>query len=723
MNNTDKRLLELVVSNKSIHDNQHIERSGCNNVPAEVLLSEEAPNELLYCNQIHNNSFEYNDDMIEQMHLENELANVNEPIKLYQLHHVDPFTIPDKFAWRGNQNKRLQDIYVANELNEPIHGIQRSLDFLSDDKWLTKSIPEGASDNKIRAINFFNEMVSYSRMEESPTKQFTSCPKYWTCVLKFSASPFFESKAAIYNFLHAMFHDIKPKEPADESKPKLIENDTLFDKVAGWIIALEHEEEVSDYMPSLKWNTAHIYIFLRTYIDINNTWISYMNKRWGKYFDYCNKSHYDINVDGFRTERPGYQVGKLILFNSSQWYKEICYLLCPNIPKSLDQDPHLWVSHIHTDWTKFLKSKKHLLSYQQILQRKLNYKENKQKNKIKEKEIQRKILAQAIYLRIINKKEDLVKYPDLFDYSFGQINAVTEHCKLLASSDVYPGRWFKLQSKLGKYSSKDFYEETKVYFESEYNILSQWVQDPEVKKIIIWITTYLLPHENDMTHMTKIPALVLKGSKDTGKSHFIRKFLLAPFANYAFNINEDKSRETMADGSFIENTCDVFLMENFNRIKNIERAQQFSLFVGCAQKGFEIYLRGFKNSIAIDRPIPVVITTNTSPEKWFANTKVHPGVRANVLSRLRVIDCDALTSNPNATVISNSKGEQIRVISPFKMPREREGVSENIDWYQLFWSYLIHSNNWDFKEKVHIKSRRERFFDQYSDESDENSNK
>ena len=479
---------------------------------------------------------------------------------------------------------------------------------------------------------------------------------------------------------------------------------------------MEHEEEVSDYMPGLKWNNAYIYIFLRTYIDINNTWIAYMNKRWAKHFDYCNKPHYDINVDGFRTVRPGYQVGKLTLSNSSQWYKEICYLLCPNIPKSLDQDPHLWVSHIHTDWTKFLKAKKHVLSYQQFLQGKLYYKQNKQKNKINEKEIQKKRLAQAIYKKIIKKKEDLVKYPILFDYSFGQINAVTEHCKLLASSDVYPGRWFKLQSKLGKYSSKDFYEETKVYFASEYNIISQWVQHPEVKRMIDWIAAYLLPHENEMTHMTKIPALVLKGSTDTGKSHFIREFLLTPFANYAYNINDDKSRETMADGSFIENTCDIFLMENFNKIKNTERAQKFNLFVSCAHKGFETSLRGFKNSIVIDRPIPVVITTNTSPEKWFAYTRVPSSLRANVLSRLRVIDCDALASNENATVILNSEGEQIRVISPFGMPRKIQGVSQNIDWYQLFWSFLIYSNNWDFEEKVHIKSREEMLFDQDSED-------
>ena len=212
MNNTDKGSFESVTSNTSIDDIKHSERSGYNNVPVEVLLSEGAPNKLTHSIPIHNNSFEYNDDMIEQMHLENELANINEPIKL------DPFPIPDKFAWRGNQNKRLQDIYAANELNEPFHGIQRSLDFSSDDNWLTKSIPEGASNNKIRAIDFFNQMVSYSRMEESPTKQFTICPKYWTCVLKFTASPFFESKAAIYNFLHAIFHDIEPKEPADESK-------------------------------------------------------------------------------------------------------------------------------------------------------------------------------------------------------------------------------------------------------------------------------------------------------------------------------------------------------------------------------------------------------------------------------------------------------------------------------------------------------------------------
>ena len=42
--------------------------------------------------------------------------------------------------------------------------------------------------------------------------------------------------------------------------------------------------------------------------------------------------------------------------------------------------------------------------------------------------------------------------------------------------------------------------------------------------------------------MTKIPALVLKGSTDTGKGHFIREFLLTPCENYAYNIKEDKSR-------------------------------------------------------------------------------------------------------------------------------------------------------------------------------------
>ena len=86
------------------------------------------------------------------------------------------------------------------------------------------------------------------------------------------------------------------------------------------------------------------------------------------------------------------------------------------------------------------------------------------------------------------------------------------------------------------------------------------------------------------------------------------------------------------------------------------------------------------------------------------------------LSRLClwVIDCDALASNQNATVILNSKGGQIRVISPFEMPRKRQCVSQNIDWYKLFWSLLIYSNNWDF-EKMHIKSREEMLFDQDSE--------
>ena len=35
----------------------------------------------------------------------------------------------------------------------------------------------------------------------------------------------------------------------------------------------------------------------------------------------------------------------------------------------------------------------------------------------------------------------------------------------------------------------------------------------------------------------------------------------------------------MADGSFIEDTYDVFLMEKFNRIKNTERAQKFNFFL------------------------------------------------------------------------------------------------------------------------------------------------
>ena len=207
---------------------------------------------------------------------------------------------------------------------------------------------------------------------------------------------------------------------------------------------------------------------------------------------------------------------------------------------------------------------------------------------------------------------------------------------------------------------------------------------------------------------------MLVGDTDTGKTNFIRQFLLPAFRIYVMKIAQDKYKPTMPDGSSIEKHADVFGFEEMNSIPTDELCEKLNLLIGGAKPGFPVHIRVFQGDVAIERPVPVVVSCNVNPTEWFKGGNVTKSLKKAVLSRLVVIDCNAIATSNVAPRIPDEFGNILTVIAPFQVPRPDVELEDITNWFQFFWAFLVHENKWDFSSKEYQIHRRSELFDKDS---------